>query len=85
MLQKSNKSFFPLQVRVDLNYTDFKKLTICFRFPEKYPDANVLIELKSKTLSAKLLQCLTTMGDMRAKEHLGKSQASSNQFPCLFE
>lgn len=76
MQRKSKKKSFPLQIRVDLMYTDFKKLAICFRFPEKYPDSNILVELKSKTLSSKLLQCLTNMCDMKAKEHLGKHQAS---------
>ncbi|KAG4077926.1 hypothetical protein HA402_013426 [Bradysia odoriphaga] len=61
-------------IRIDLTYTDYKKLSVCFRYPEKYPDNSILIELKSKTLSPKLLQCLTTMGDLKAKEYLGKPQ-----------
>lgn len=71
----------PFQVRVDLHYTDYKQLTICLRFPENYPDASILTELKSKTLSQKLLQCLTTMADLKAKEHLGKPQVRYDHYP----
>lgn len=74
MEQESVFSLF--QVRVDLNYTDFKRIAICLRFPENYPNNRILVELKSKTLSPKLLQYLTTLCDEKAKEHLGKSQAS---------
>lgn len=77
---KNTNYIFIFQVRVDLKYTDFKQITICLRFPENYPNNNILVELKSKTLSSKLLHCLTTMCDIKAKENLGKSQAS--KFCC---
>lgn len=62
------------QIRVDLNQTVSRQLTICLRFPDAYPQYNVLIELKSKTLSAKLLDGLTNLCDQRAKQLLGHPQ-----------
>lgn len=61
-------------VRVEIKRTDFKKIVICMQFPENYPAKLLLIELKSKTLSEKLLQGLTNVCEQEIKKSLGKPQ-----------
>nr|CAI5824572.1 unnamed protein product [Callosobruchus analis]CAI5858989.1 unnamed protein product [Callosobruchus analis] len=61
-------------VRVEIRRTDFKKIVVCMQFPKEYPRAPLLIELKSKTLSEKLLQRLTGVCEEEAKKILGKPQ-----------
>ena len=38
--------------------SEYKKFTICLTFPVDYPKHNILIEIKSKTIAAKLLDGL---------------------------
>lgn len=61
-------------VRAEIKRTDFKKIIICIQFPENYPTIPILIELKSKTLSDKLLQGLTNVCEQEVKKSLGKPQ-----------
>lgn len=61
-------------VRAEIKRTDFKKVIVCIQFPENYPAAVLLIELKSKTLSGKLLQGLTNVCETEIKKSLGKPQ-----------
>lgn len=61
-------------VRAEIKRTDFKKVIVCIQFPEDYPDGPLLIELKSKTLSLKLLQGLTNVCEQEIKKFLGKPQ-----------
>lgn len=42
-------------VRVEIKRTIYKCLVVCIQFPSDYPAAPLLIELKSKYLSEKLL------------------------------
>ncbi|XP_063987514.1 uncharacterized protein LOC135167839 [Diachasmimorpha longicaudata] len=64
----------PTQVRVEITKTSFKKIITCIQFPEGYPADVLLIELKSKTLSPKLLLGLTEVCEKECKSRLGKAQ-----------
>ena len=61
-------------VRIEIEKTKFKKLACCFMFPNDYPQSPILFELKSKTLSDKLLDGLTRVTEQECKKHLGKPQ-----------
>lgn len=61
-------------VRAEIKKTEFKKIIICIQFSENYPREPLLLELKSKTLSEKLLYGLTEKCEEEAKKHLGKPQ-----------
>ncbi|XP_011306407.1 uncharacterized protein [Fopius arisanus] len=64
----------PTQVRVEITKTSFKKIVTCIQFPKDYPSDVLLIELKSKTLSPKLLLGLTEVCEKECKNRLGKAQ-----------
>lgn len=61
-------------VRVEIMKTNFKKVVVCIQFPNTYPQAPLLIELKSKTLSTKLLDGLTEVCEKECKKILDKAQ-----------
>ncbi|XP_046824944.1 uncharacterized protein LOC124426838 [Vespa crabro] len=61
-------------VRVEITKTAFKKIVVCIQFPENYPSVPLLIELKSKTLSERLLARLTDVCEKECKNLLGKAQ-----------
>lgn len=61
-------------VRVEIRRTNLKALVACIQFPKSYPNEPILIELKSRTLSDKLLQKLTSIAEEEAKKYLGKTQ-----------
>lgn len=62
-------------VRVDITEVEsFRQLTVCLRFPENYPAEPILVELKSRTLSNKFLDGLTTLSEKHARQHLTKPQ-----------
>lgn len=61
-------------VRTEIKRTSFKAVVACIQFPEKYPHKPILIELKSKTLSERLLQRLTAACEAELKKSLGKPQ-----------
>ncbi|XP_066993090.2 uncharacterized protein [Anabrus simplex] len=61
-------------VRVEIRRTAFKNIVTCIQFPTHYPDEPLLLELKSKTLSDKLLDGLTNVCEQEAKKILGKPQ-----------
>ncbi|XP_030555335.1 uncharacterized protein LOC115758724 [Drosophila novamexicana] len=64
-------------VRVDLlPDRPNRTMTVCLRFPEDYPQSSaILVELKSRVYSDKLLAELTRLMDDYAREHLGTAQA----------
>ncbi|XP_034473194.1 uncharacterized protein LOC117780676 [Drosophila innubila] len=64
-------------VRVDLLPDRANRtLTVCLRFPADYPQSSsIMVELKSRVYSDKLLAELTRLMDEHAKEHMGKPQA----------
>ncbi|CAG0901662.1 unnamed protein product, partial [Darwinula stevensoni] len=64
----------PAQVRVNIVKTKNKQLTACLQFPEDYPNKQVLIELKSKSICDQTLAQLTIICDDAAKKHLGQPQ-----------
>ena len=49
-------------------------MTVNLQFPENYPQNGILLELKSKTLSEKLLNKLVDICDTEVKKHIGKQQ-----------
>lgn len=61
-------------VRVDIVRTEHKQLTVCIQFPKKYPNDPLLIELKSKHLSDKLVERLTKVCDEECRKNTGKPQ-----------
>ena len=61
-------------VRIEIEKTKCKKLACCFMFPNDYPNSPILFELKSKTLSGKLLDGLTRVTEQECKKHLGRPQ-----------
>lgn len=61
-------------VRAEIRKTGFKTLVVCIQFPENYPGSPLLLELKSKTLSEKLLQRLTDVCEAELKKAPGKPQ-----------
>ncbi|XP_063224127.1 uncharacterized protein LOC134531960 [Bacillus rossius redtenbacheri] len=61
-------------VRVEIRRTGFKHIVACIQFPEDYPQYPLLLELKSKTLSDKLLEGLTQVCEQEAKRFSGKPQ-----------
>lgn len=64
-------SCVPTMVRVEIRKTDFKTLSLCLQFPCDYPKVPLLLELKSKTLSEKLLLNLTSVCEQEIKSILG--------------
>ncbi|KAF7286514.1 hypothetical protein GWI33_004921 [Rhynchophorus ferrugineus] len=67
-------SCVPTMVRTEIKKTNFKNIVICAQFPKEYPHSPLLIELKSKTLSDKLLLALTNVCERELKTKLGKPQ-----------
>lgn len=61
-------------VRTEIKRTDFKKIIVCIQFPDNYPHIPLLLEIKSKTLSEKLLQGLTNVCEQEIKKSIGKPQ-----------
>ncbi|XP_046142863.1 uncharacterized protein LOC114873756 isoform X2 [Osmia bicornis bicornis] len=61
-------------VRVEITKTKFKTIIVCIQFSEDYPRTPLLIELKSKTLSVKLLDGLAEVCEKECKKFLGKAQ-----------
>ncbi|XP_017763062.1 PREDICTED: uncharacterized protein LOC108552890 [Eufriesea mexicana] len=61
-------------VRVEITKTKFKTIIACIQFSKDYPRTPLLIELKSKTLSVKLLDGLTEVCEKECKKFLGKAQ-----------
>ncbi|KAI8505594.1 hypothetical protein Bbelb_167830 [Branchiostoma belcheri] len=66
----------PALVAVEITKTKYKQLIARFQFPEGYPDAPILIELQSKTLSLKLCDGLCKVCEAEAKKILGKKQVA---------
>ncbi|XP_033113874.1 uncharacterized protein LOC117114335 [Anneissia japonica] len=61
-------------VRVKLRKTKFKNLVVCLQFGDDYPSSPIIIELKSKTISEKLLHGICNIADAEAKKYLGTRQ-----------
>ncbi|KAK1130667.1 hypothetical protein K0M31_018783 [Melipona bicolor] len=61
-------------VRVEITKTRCKTIIVCIQFSKDYPRTPLLIELKSKTLSVKLLDGLTEVCEKECKNLLGKAQ-----------
>ncbi|PSN38747.1 hypothetical protein C0J52_16952 [Blattella germanica] len=61
-------------VRVEIRRTAFKHIIACMQFPSEYPHSPLLVELKSKTLSDRLLDGLTNICEQESKKILGKPQ-----------
>jgi len=65
----------PTMLRVEIERTPYKKITVLLQFPKDYPMAPILVELKSKHLAPKLLNGLTQVIEKETKQMLRKPQA----------
>ena len=54
--------------------TKYKQMTVHLQFPKDYPQSGILVELKSKTLSEKLLNKLVDICDQEIKKYIEKQQ-----------
>ena len=71
----SRKSYPPAMFKFFFcRKTGVKQIVICFQFPDNYPREPALIELKSKTLSQKLLHGLSQLMEGEAKKLIGQYQ-----------
>jgi len=64
----------PAMVQYKIYKTVHKQLVVCLQFPEDYPRSPLLIELKSKALSEKLLDGLNKVCDDEARKIVGQHQ-----------
>ncbi|XP_068201075.1 uncharacterized protein [Palaemon carinicauda] len=64
----------PAMVRVNIQRTKYKQMVVCFQFDPDYPKTRVLVELKSRHISDKLLDGLTKLCEEEAEKYLGKPQ-----------
>lgn len=67
-------SCVPSMIRVEIKRTSFKTIIVCMQFPADYPKFPILIELKSKTISDKLLSGLSNICDNEAKKNINRAQ-----------
>ena len=51
-------------------------MTVHLQFSQGYPQSAILVELKSKTLSEKLLNKLVDICDQEMKKYIGKQQVN---------
>ncbi|ELU12713.1 hypothetical protein CAPTEDRAFT_129847 [Capitella teleta] len=63
-----------VMVQIRIARTERKNIVACFQFPEGYPRTPILLELKSKHLSYKLLDGLTRVCEEEAKKMIGQQQ-----------
>uniref|UniRef100_A0A6M2DNQ6 RWD domain-containing protein n=1 Tax=Xenopsylla cheopis TaxID=163159 RepID=A0A6M2DNQ6_XENCH len=61
-------------VRVEIALSPMNIITLCIQFPKNYPTEILLLELKSKTLSERLLKGLTVLCEKNLKDNIGKPQ-----------
>ena len=59
-------------IRVEISKSDFKTMAVCLTYPQNYPDHHILVELKSRKLSRKLLDGLEKVAEAEAKKYSGK-------------
>ncbi len=57
-----------------LRETAHKQMVMCLQFPAGYPDCRLLLELKSKTIPAKLIEKLVNVCDQELDRYLGEKQ-----------
>ena len=62
----------PAQIRVELTKSAFVKVAVCLTYPQNYPQNHILVEVKSKTLSRKLLDGLEKVSESEAKKYVSK-------------
>ncbi|XP_028397097.1 uncharacterized protein LOC114520946 [Dendronephthya gigantea] len=61
-------------VQVKVKKTKYKQMTVHLQFSKDYPKSGILVELKSKTLSEKLLNKLVNICDQEMKKYIGQQQ-----------
>ena len=66
----------PISIFLFFRRSKYKQMVVCFQFPEKYPDNGIMVELKSRHVSQKLLNGLAKLAEAEAKQHSGKPQVS---------
>eukprot|EP00096_Caligus_rogercresseyi_P010999 TRINITY_DN4182_c0_g1_i1.p1 TRINITY_DN4182_c0_g1~~TRINITY_DN4182_c0_g1_i1.p1 ORF type:complete len:338 (+),score=90.32 TRINITY_DN4182_c0_g1_i1:392-1405(+) len=71
-------------IRVELAPTEFRRVAICLCFPPDYPSSLLLIELKSKTISDKLLMGLVKVTEENARKNRDPRVLTSIAFISKF-
>ncbi|CAL8082990.1 unnamed protein product [Orchesella dallaii] len=61
-------------VKVEISITKFRTLIMTLRFPDRYPETNLLVELTSKTLGHNLLFGLSAQCEDECKRSIGEVQ-----------
>uniref|UniRef100_A0AAG5D2W0 RING-type domain-containing protein n=1 Tax=Anopheles atroparvus TaxID=41427 RepID=A0AAG5D2W0_ANOAO len=61
-------------VRVEIQQTTSRHLTICIRFPQNYPSEKLLLEFKSKTMSDLFLERFNQICDTKLADFVGNTQ-----------
>lgn len=67
-------SCVPQQVRIDVQRTKSKRMTVCMQFPAQYPDRLIIVELKSKTLPQRFLDATLKSVDANKEQFLRARQ-----------
>lgn len=75
-----NNSYTSLHV---CSHTDHKQLVVLAQFPVGYPSQILLVELKSKTLPATLLDGLIRVCDNELQKHIGSDQVCVYSVPLI--
>uniref|UniRef100_A0A914WI98 RING-type domain-containing protein n=1 Tax=Plectus sambesii TaxID=2011161 RepID=A0A914WI98_9BILA len=67
-------SCVPQQVRIDVQRTKSKRMSICMQFPSEYPDQLIIVELKSRTLPQRFLDATLKAVDANKEQFLRARQ-----------
>ncbi|CAK8683370.1 uncharacterized protein LOC143450893 [Clavelina lepadiformis] len=61
-------------VTIKILKTKHRELTACIQFPNNYPDAILLVEIKSKVMSPSLMSHINQICDQELKKFVGQKQ-----------
>lgn len=61
-----------------------RQMTAVMQFLENYPTEPVVVELKSKTLTEKLLDGVVKVCDAEARKYIGQKQVVIFIFMCMY-
>jgi len=64
-------------IQIRITRTKHKTCLCQFQFPAQYPNDPILIEIKSKVFSQKVLQAMTQLAEAEAKKMIGRAQIIS--------
>lgn len=61
-------------VQIGIKLTQYKQLKACIQFPDNYPNDGLLMELKSQTISDKILETILNLCNNEIKKQIGHKQ-----------